>query len=181
MIYFLLIRFKVRPVYRRISVILMLLLLIPSLANAEIPCECKQEPCSCFIQYGDTGLSVLHIEEALASQGYLAGEIVDGYFDQKTVAAVKQFQIAHGLSPSGVMDDDTLTLLLWGMLPPELDAARPDTSSLVVWGPTDGGKRHHDNPHCCKMTNPRLVSQRNAMAMEMTHCGICKPAGYFAK
>lgn len=163
---------------RALLLILILLLFCPLYAGAEITCQCNRTQCTCFIQYGDVGLSVSCIEEALVSQGYLIGESADGYFDQKTVVAVQRFQEAHGLPTSGMMDDATLTLLLWGMLPDVLDSARPDTSNLLVWVPTDGGKRHYDNPYCCKMTNPRIVSQRNALAMGMLHCGICKPTGY---
>lgn len=80
-----------------------------------------------------------------------------------------------------MLDDDTLTLLLWGMLPSALDQAEPASSKLPMWIPTDGGIRHHDLKTCSNMLDPRLVSQRNALAMEMLHCGRCKPAGYQKK
>ena len=145
---------------------------------AEIPCQCSQELCLCFIQLGDEGPAVEFIQNTLVAKGYLAPHDDASAFDAKTQQAVLRFQTEHDLSPTGTMDDDTLTLLLWGMLPEELDKSEPSSSTLPMWIPTDGGIRHHDTKTCSQMLDPRLVSQRNALAMNMLHCGRCKPFGY---
>ncbi len=163
---------------RKAFIIGLCLCLLGSAALAEIPCICGYADCLCFIQLGDEGMAVEAIQNALVEQGWLAAKDDASAFDEKTQQAVIAFQTAHELSPTGQMDDDTLTLLLWGMLPEALDAAQPFSSTLTVWIPTDGGIRHHDTPTCSQMYDPRLVSQRNALAMNMLHCGRCKPAGY---
>lgn len=163
---------------RRAPVFALMFLLLARFAAAEIPCQCNQTECTCFIQLGDEGPAVEFIQNALISQGYLSPGDDASSYDEFTYQAVIRFQQQKGLSPTGMMDDDTLTLLLWGMLPDELTAAKPGSSVLVMWIPTDGGKRHHDKEDCSGMHDPRLVSQRNALAMDMLHCGRCKPAGY---
>lgn len=159
-------------------VLALCLCLVFHAASAEIPCACGLAECICFIQLGDEGMPVEAIQNTLVIQGYLAPNADGSSFDERTLQAVIAFQTKHGLEPTGMMDDETLTLLLWGMLPEALDAAQPFSSTLTVWVPTDGGKRHHDKPTCSGMLDPRLVSQRNALAMEMLHCGRCKPPGY---
>lgn len=163
---------------RRVLLFLLSLMLITGFAAAEIPCQCGEDTCLCFIQLGDEGPAVEFIQNTLISQGYLAPGDDAACFDEATKQAVIRFQQKHGLSPTGTMDDDTLTLLLWGMLPEALNKAEPTSSTLVMWIPTDGGKRHHDKIDCSGMLDPRLVSQRNALAMNMLHCGRCKPQGY---
>lgn len=163
---------------RRLLCCMLLLCMVSACAAAEIPCQCGQEDCLCFIQLGDEGPAVEFIQNMLTARGYLAPKDDASAFDEKTHLAVKRFQQDNNLSPTGMMDDETLTLLLWGMLPEELDAVHPASSTLIVWIPTDGGIRHHDLKTCSKMIDPRLVSQRNALAMEMLHCGRCKPPGY---
>lgn len=163
---------------RRLFLTLICAMLLVCSATAEIPCLCEREACTCFIQLGDEGMPVQAIQNALVTQGYLAPNDNASAFDEKTLRAVIKFQEAHQLPQTGMLDDDTLTLLLWGVLPLELDALEPHSSSLVMWVPTDGGKRHHDIPTCSGMLDPRMVTQRNALAMGMLHCGRCKPAGY---
>ena len=78
------------------------------------------------------------------------------------------------------MDDDTLTLLIWGILPNELDKVMPvqryDPSTYpdMVYVPTDGGKKRHQGPECCDMYDPRKVSIRNAAALRYDACKICE-------
>lgn len=163
---------------RRILALILCTCFISCIAFAEILCICEMTDCQCFIQLGDEGMPVDAIQNALVAQGWLAQQNDASAFDENTRQAVIAFQTAHHLSPTGRMDDDTLTLLLWGMLPKELDIARPETSSLPMWIPTDGGIRHHDTPTCSNMYDPRIVSQRNALAMNMLHCRRCKPFGY---
>lgn len=163
---------------RRVLLLTLCLCLLSCAACAEILCICEQAECLCFIQLGDGGMAVEAIQNALIDQGCLAAKDDASAFDENTRQAVIAFQTANGLSPTGMMDDDTLTLLLWGMLPEALDAAQPDSSNLPMWVPTGGGIRHHDTPTCSAMHAPRLVSQRNALAMGMLQCGRCKPIGY---
>jgi peptidoglycan hydrolase-like protein with peptidoglycan-binding domain len=163
---------------RKVLLPVVILLLTLHCAHAEIPCQCGQANCLCFIQLGDEGPAVEFIQNTLIVRGYLAPNDDTSDYDEKTVSAVMRFQQDNGLSPTGRMDDETLTLLLWGMLPIELNAAQPGSSTVVVWIPTDGGIRHHDLETCSGMYDPRLVSQRNAHAMNMLHCGRCKPPGY---
>lgn len=162
---------------RRIAFLIVCLSLIFSIAVAEVYCICGLTRCRCFIQEGDEGRAVEAIQNALVSQGYLPPNDDATIFDAKTTVAVKAFQEKHGLSVTGMMDDATLTLLLWGMLPEEVDAVQPGSIGLPVWIPTDGGIRHHDWAGCCNMYDPRLVSHRNAMEMNMLACGRCKPNG----
>lgn len=154
------------------------LCMIGRLAFAEIPCSCSKADCVCYIQLYDEGRAVDAIQNALIAQGYLESRDDASVFDERTMQAVIRFQQAHGLSPTGTMNDETLTLLLWGMLPEELDVAEGESSRLVVWIPTDGGIRHHDLSSCSGMLDPRLVTQRNALMMDLLHCGRCKPDGY---
>lgn len=147
-------------------------------ACAEISCQCGKEDCECFIQLGDDGPAVAFIQAALVAQGFLAENADGARFDDHTLQAVLRFQQENHLPTSGMMDDETLTLLIWGMLPDALDAYDPESSTVIVWVPTDGGLRHHARPDCCQMKDPRMVSQRNALAMDMLRCGRCKPFGY---
>lgn len=163
---------------RKAALFALCALLLGCSALAEIPCICGLEACLCFVQLGDEGMAVEAIQNELVAQGWLAPKDDASSFDENTRQAVIAFQAAHALPTTGMMDDNTLTLLLWGVLPDELDIRHPESSALPMWIPTDGGIRHHDTPTCSKMHDPRLVSQRNALAMNMLHCGRCKPFGY---
>ena len=162
--------------------VILILIGICTAAYAEIPCQCGQSPCLCFIQLGDEGPAVEFIQSTLIAQGYLIAKADASTFDARTVQAVQHFQTDHSLPPTGVMDDETLTLLLWGMLPEELDQSQPLSIGLPVWIPTDGGEKHHRNvncaPHLFLIRNPCLVSQRNAMTLEFPPCKICNPTGF---
>jgi len=57
---------------RRAPVFALMFLLLASFAAAEIPCQCNQTECTCFIQLGDEGPAVEFIQNALISQGYLS-------------------------------------------------------------------------------------------------------------
>lgn len=163
---------------RRLLSCFFLIVLISIRACAESLCFCSQEQCLCFIQLGDKGPYVEYIQNALIAQGYLAAPADATIFDKHTAEAVIQFQEANALAPTGMMDDDTLTLLLWGMIPQELDAAKPESIGCMVWIPTDGGRRHHKRCICSSMFDPRMVSQRNALKMDMQACGRCDPDGF---
>lgn len=164
--------------------LLALLLLLPCLclrAGAEIPCRCGCGDCECFIQMGDEGPAVEYIQHALIAQGYLNANSDGEVFDERTRQAVLRFQAAHDLPQTGMMDDGTLTLLIWGMTPAELDRQSPASNGHAIWIPTDGGVRRHWRDYCCKMLDPRLVSVRNAAEMGMDPCGICNRKGKWEK
>lgn len=162
---------------RKLIFILMLVCLIGSMCFADVPCICGLEHCTCFIQLGDGGPEMEYIQHALIEQGYLQKSNDAPLFDDRTLQAVLRFQEANQLPATGMLDDSTLTLLLWGMLPPELDQAEPFSNGGPIWIPTDGGIRRHAKPACSKMLDPRRVSVRNADRMGMDPCGRCNKNG----
>lgn len=58
---------------------------------------------------GDTGDLVIQIQDCLVQLGFL--DSVTGVYDEATVAAVKAFQSANGLTPSGRCNKSTLQIL----------------------------------------------------------------------
>ncbi|MBQ8202344.1 MAG: peptidoglycan-binding protein [Clostridia bacterium] len=157
--------------------IILCLCLCFSICFAEVPCECHQAVCSCFIQLGDGGPAMEYIQHALIDQGYLLQANDAHLFDENTLQAVLRFQEANHLPATGTLDDNTLTLLLWGLLPDELDVAEPSSNGRGIWIPTDGGIRRHLKHDCSKMEDPRRVSVRNAELMDMQPCGKCNRNG----
>ena len=61
------------------------------------------------VQKGDEGEDVVLVQDCLVQMGYLSG--VTGVYDDATVAAVKEFQQAHGLTPDGKAGQKTLMIL----------------------------------------------------------------------
>lgn len=162
---------------RKFMLFCLCILLFANVSHAEISCVCGQEPCLCFMQLGDAGPEMEYIQHELIEQGYLLQADDAAVFDEKTLNAVMRFQADKNLPATGTLDDDTLTLLLWGMLPEKLDEAKPFSNGRPVWIPTDGGIRRHVKPTCCSMFDPRLVSVRNAELMDMQPCGRCNRDG----
>ena len=164
-----------------LSLILIQILAVSAVAASRsfIPCDCNQQPCTCFVQLGDEGGFVKRIVELLIDQGYLASNVPTGLFSEDVEAAVIEFQIRNNLPQTGTMDDDTLTLLIWGMLPEKLDKAfpivsgEPKTYPDQVFIPTDGGKKRHHSKTCSNMYDPRKVSIRNAAQLGFDACGKC--------
>ena len=149
-----------------------------SSGSSYIPCN-HTGKCECFIQEGDEGNFVKVIINQLIKKKYLPKK-----FSPKTIFtadvtdAVKSFQSNNNLEPTGTMDDDTLTLLIWDLLPEELDQimpiipGKPGTYPDLVYVPTDGGKKRHANEFCCNMEDPRRVSIRNAEKVGFDACKI---------
>lgn len=162
---------------------LLILVLTPARAatgsQSYIPDDCGKARCTCFIQLGDAGGMVRGIVELLKEGGYLDNNTRAAQFTPAVEAAVIALQRANGLPPTGMMDDDTLTLLVWGMLPEALDRAMPvradDPSTFpdTVYVPTDGGDKRHFDPECSDMYDPRKVSIRNAQALGYEACKKC--------
>ena len=61
---------------------------------------------------GDTGNSVIELQQALKNLGYLAD--VTGFYDDATYWAVKSFQERNGLSSDGIAGEETQTRLFSG-------------------------------------------------------------------
>jgi peptidoglycan hydrolase-like protein with peptidoglycan-binding domain len=62
------------------------------------------------IEQGDEGPTVVALQLALTALGVYSGEL-SGAFDQSTKDSVTQLQSAAGISPSGVVDAQTWSIL----------------------------------------------------------------------
>lgn len=144
-----------------------LLLCLCASACAEIACDCQAKNCKCFIQLGDRGNAVEAIIKLLEEQGYLEST-EKTVFSLDVYDAVKAFQSIHGLEVTGLMDDETLTMLIWGM-----DGIPVDAELAVVYVPTDGGIKYHNDSECCGMYDPRKMSLCNAKALLIGDCSKC--------
>jgi len=71
---------------------------------------------------------VTEIQQALAKDGSYSGT-PSGKWDDSTVAAMKKFQDAHGLNPSGKLDAKTLQQLGLGSQTSGVAAPMPPVSS----------------------------------------------------
>ena len=60
---------------------------------------------------GASGEEVARVQQRLIELGYLEGD-ADGKYGEKTAAAVRSFQEAHGMSATGEADDATVSALL---------------------------------------------------------------------
>ncbi len=162
-----------------VIVLLIIVAIISSHASAEgnsyIQCDCFPGRCECFIQLGDEGGAVKRIVEVLIDKKYLPKKTPKGKFSEEVEIAVKQFQTDNNLEPTGTMDDDTLTLLLWDMLPEQLDEIDGglEKNCRTVYLPTDGGKKRHRKETCSRMEDPWKVSDRNAEKLGFDECGKC--------
>jgi peptidoglycan hydrolase-like protein with peptidoglycan-binding domain len=75
-----------------------------------------------------TAARISEIQQALAKDGSFTGA-PNGKWDDSTVDAMKKFQDAHGLNPSGKLDAKTLQQLGLGSSTAGLGAPMPPTSS----------------------------------------------------
>ena len=143
--------------------------LADKLSRSYIPCNCIGH-CVCFIQKDDEGNFVKAIIKELIKKNYLPKKTPTGRFTDDVEKAVKQFQSDHQLEQTGMMDDDTLTILLWDMTPNELDKITSPHDAKTVFIPTDGGKKRHIKETCSGMEDPRKVSIRNADIVGFDAC-----------
>lgn len=174
-----------RTALKRIPALVMLFILLSlpitqalSSGSSYIPCN-HHGKCECFIQEDDEGNFVKAIVNLLIKKKYLPKKFSPKTrFTADVTKAVKKFQTDNHLEPTGTMDDDTLTLLIWDMLPEKLDKVMPlipgvpATYPDTVYIPTDGGKKRHASEFCCNMEDPRKVSIRNAEAVGFDACKI---------
>jgi len=165
----------------QLTVFLVIIIVFSSLiesAFAYIPCQCKNPPeqCTCFIQLGDKGYAVKQIIKVLQDKQYLGQLTNKSEFTPEVKQAVLKFQADHNLECTGWMDDETLDALLEGILPDKTDKKPKEVWNSKFWDticyiPTDGGIKHHSNPLCSDMLNPRLMSRKNAMSLIIGPCG----------
>lgn len=157
-----------------VFLLFLLLSLNGSNAYAEISCDCGELGCTCFIQMHDDGIAVDHIVDLLADQGYLSTTRI-GSFDDRVYEAVCLFQEENRIEITGIMDDETLTMLIWGVSPQSLTQSDPLLVMDVVWVPTDGGKKRHRKATCSGMYDPRKMTVCNAEALGIDACKRCNP------
>jgi peptidoglycan hydrolase-like protein with peptidoglycan-binding domain len=74
---------------------------------------------------------ITEIQQALAKDGSFPGT-PNGKWDDTTVAAMRKFQDAHGLNPSGKLDAKTLQKLGLGSQTAGVAAPLPPTSSIIM-------------------------------------------------
>jgi len=161
---------------RKIALLLMLMAMalpFQGMASEKIFCDCRGSSCICFIQLGDEGKFVSSAIKLLKEKGYCSAKQKVSLFDEGAAAGVMALQKEYNLPQTGMLDDETLTLLIFGMLPEELDAADPLSRGDYNWIPTDGGKKRHIKPDCGNILDPRKVSVRNAEALGYTNCKKC--------
>jgi peptidoglycan hydrolase-like protein with peptidoglycan-binding domain len=92
-------------------------------------------------QKAPTADRISEIQQALAKDGSFTGT-PNGKWDDSTVEAMKKFQDAHGLNPSGKLDAKTLQQLGLGSQTAGVAAPLPPTSSTAVTSkPTQTARR----------------------------------------
>ena len=145
-------------------VVIVLCVIIPSQADTVVYNQkiINELSSVCFLQLNDGGMSIKKIIAKLVDNGYLKKGYKSPVFSEEMQQAVIKFQGDHDLKCTGVMDNETLTLLLHN---------RKESNNLsLVFIPTDGGKKYHGNPYCSGMTYPRIVTVENALALGYTQC-----------
>ncbi len=148
--------------------------------KSHIPCTCGQDPCTCFLQEGDRGGMVRAAALALRREGYLAKKGPTLIFTDQIRQAVVSFQQDHALTVTGMLDDETLTWILWGVSASDLDAQMPaarrqlQTYTETVWISSEGGSKRHGSADCSGMRHPRRVSIRNAAKAGYGACLKCQ-------
>ena len=65
---------------------------------------------STALRNGDEGTDVAYVQQRLRALGYLSGS-ADGIFGNNTERAVKEFQMANGLTADGVVGNRTMAML----------------------------------------------------------------------
>jgi peptidoglycan hydrolase-like protein with peptidoglycan-binding domain len=83
---------------------------------------------------------ITEIQQALAKDGSFSGT-PNGKWDDSTVEAMRKFQDAHGLNPSGKLDAKTLQQLGLGSQTAGVAAPLPPTSSLIMKSSAAQGAR----------------------------------------
>lgn len=139
-------------------------------------CDCgfdaeKGERCACFLQEGDIGPFVNGVIMKLSEREYLSFSHARGVFDKEVTDAIMRFQKDMDLDETGVVDDETLTALIFFGLPEIL--TENEGEKMLVFVPTDGGTHRHLEKTCSGMIAPRKISNRNAEALGIEMCEHC--------
>jgi len=135
-------------------------------------CDCGEKICICFLQQEDIGPAVQQVIVYLKERGYLNQKHSRGVFDAEVTLAVMLFQKDQDLEMTGMLDDARLTALIFDGLPESMYMWN-EKSEILLWIPSDGGKRKHIKPGCSGMLNPRKISALNAEALMIEPCGRC--------
>ena len=120
------------------------------------------------IQIGDSGETVKGCQEMLIKLEFLVS-VADGDFGPKTEQAVIDFQNDNGLSPSGIIDDETYDQLQTAVI--ELTGEIEYVPSLV-WIPISGA-RYHSYSTCGGLKNAKLIMATEAEENGYKPCNIC--------
>ena len=141
-------------------------------------CDCSEETCICFLQEEDIGPAVQKVIVYLKERGYLSQEHSRGVFDAEVTLAVMRFQKDQDLEQTGMLDNATLTKLIFDGLPESMYMWN-EKSEILLWIPSDGGVCKHLNPDCYGILNPRKISMLNAEALMLDACDHCIRGGQY--
>lgn len=161
---------------RLIALIIVAVCLLSTPAWAEkvgIDCSCREKQCICFLQLHDEGAAMRAVIALLKEQEYLADGHIKVTYTAKVENAVRSLQQLYQLPETGLLDDETLTYLIWGMSSAELDTVMPLSPKNTVWVPTGGGEKYHSKITCSGMEAPRKMTRRNAEALQLAPCKRC--------
>lgn len=102
---------------RTLLSVLLMLLAAPALSSAYIPSYEASAPCvqiSRTLQIGSRGSDVTSLQNYLVQSGYVGSWAITGYFGAATSAAVRNFQVMHGISAIGTVGPQTRSALSAG-------------------------------------------------------------------
>lgn len=108
------------------------------------------------ISGNDLGLELDADQEKIYKLGYARG-----YDDANTPSTQSTVSKAASVA-SSILNSNSST--------------SPSTSSsIMVWIPTNGGKKYHDTSTCSNMKNPKRVTLSEAKRLGFDSCGRCHP------
>lgn len=157
---------------KRIAALLAVLMIIcisaysealPSHDGGFLSCACRLEECVCFAQMGDTGYLIEAVRELLNQSGYTLPKRPKATFDDEMLYAVLNYQKDMGIYESGMLDDETLTMLFGT----EKYAASYYFPCFYV--PVNGGEKLHADAACSGMLHPRMISAENAAYLSVNY------------
>lgn len=157
---------------RFVSLVLVLLMCFAALSEAAVkqpeflPCVCGFEECVCFAREGDTGYLVQTARSLLFEMNLLDKLHPQAKFDENMKTALLDFQELKGLDRTGLLDDETLTMLF----ATEHEMLIPDVRCFYV--PVNGGQELHISSVCSGMIDSRMVSARSGMYL--CHEGVTR-------
>lgn len=129
-------------------------------------------PAYALLQMGYSGDGVSNLQSTLAALGHYNGPIT-GYFGDMTRAAVMSYQVAHNLSPDGVVGDRTLNCLQMdaGTPPSNFSAASPTTvttqAAVPVQSPVTTTQAISQPQVIPQVAQPQMVMSQPMMMVPM--------------